>query len=209
MRAPVDGDDASVVDHLVEKHHVSRRLEKLNILVVGTRNHGRSRIEPQDTSLAHASVLRAESGATKGLRTGGEFLLPIRREGRKLPVRRICDQRASLAPYGRSIVDPERVIGAGLAFSRPAITIDETLSCFRFHCNHFLVGKNVFTAQRIGSFQGGNGAEIPYSLQVRMTVRCHGRRPRLRLLRRSRPSLALDGYWRQQCCSDHGRQSTL
>ena len=63
MRAPVQRNDASIVDHLVENHHASRSLEKVNIIVVGRRIHWRSRVEPQDTTLGHTSVLRAVSRA--------------------------------------------------------------------------------------------------------------------------------------------------
>src|SRR5262249_37741789 len=138
MRTPVHRDDACVMDHLVEKHHVSRPLEKLNILVVSTRNHRRSGIEPQYATLAHASVLPAEPAPARGLDAGGQPLLSIRREGRKFPVWRIHNQRALLAPDGCPRVDPERIVRAGVAFSGPAIAINEALRCSRFHLIRFL-----------------------------------------------------------------------
>ena len=46
----VQWDDAHVMDHLVENHHVVGCLEQLHVVVVGTRRHGWSRVEPHDAS---------------------------------------------------------------------------------------------------------------------------------------------------------------
>src|SRR5438132_14262712 len=70
MRTVVHGDDASVVDHLVENDHVSRSLEQLNIVVVLTRDHWRSRIESQDATLSDVTVLRSGRGTASHHGTG-------------------------------------------------------------------------------------------------------------------------------------------
>ena len=51
MWAPVHGDDASVVDHLIENHHRVRSLKELHIVVVRARVHRRAGVEPHDAVL--------------------------------------------------------------------------------------------------------------------------------------------------------------
>src|SRR5262245_226331 len=63
MRTPVQRDHTSVVDHLVENHHVSGSLEKLNDIVIGTWKHRGSGVASQDTTLPQVSVLRPGSRA--------------------------------------------------------------------------------------------------------------------------------------------------
>ena len=78
MRPPVQGDDARIVGHLIENRHVTRSLEMLHIVVVGTWTHWRSGVGPHDTTRAYAAVLRAVSGASALFRASGvkEGILP-------------------------------------------------------------------------------------------------------------------------------------
>ena len=113
MRPPVQGDDARIVDHLVENHHVFRSLEKLHVVVVGAWIHWRSGVEPDETTRAHAAVFRAVSGASPDFRHGIRSLPRLRCQGRNPPIRRIHNQRRAPIRYDLcAAVKPVLVIAA-------------------------------------------------------------------------------------------------
>jgi hypothetical protein len=62
--------DAGVVDHLIQDDDVSGSLKNLDVVVVVARRHRRSRIEPDDTALRKASVLRPVDPTTRRLARG-------------------------------------------------------------------------------------------------------------------------------------------
>ena len=82
---------------------------------------------------------------------GVHSLLSMRRQGRKLPIRRLHNQRRS--PVGRrfSPLPPELVIGASGTFSGRAIGA-ASLSDLRIPSSHFLGREKLLPSQLTGSF---------------------------------------------------------
>ncbi len=151
MRTAVQRDDASVVDHLHQNHHVSRSLHDQIVIVVEIR---KPRQCARDTALRQAALLRSV-GALHPAGVGARP--PLRRQGRNSPIQRIHNQRRSLVrddPCSPIPIVP--IVNARLG--RPL-----------FQGRRFLVGKKRFPCSLFGSFQGRNGAVVPYSLQVRLT----------------------------------------
>src|SRR5207302_251073 len=70
MRTSVQRNDANVVEHLGENHHVSRSLHNLVIVVVGAAQHGRSVVVHQDTARAERLVLYRIVGPASALSRG-------------------------------------------------------------------------------------------------------------------------------------------
>src|SRR5439155_9215766 len=56
MRTAVQGDDACIVDHLVQERDITRSLEDLHVLVVATRVDRWPSVEPEDAALANRSI---------------------------------------------------------------------------------------------------------------------------------------------------------
>ena len=108
----------ALLNHLVVYDDVVRRLEDLNILVVPTRKHRRTRVESQDAAVTDAAVLRAVCLGTATLfltanlplRIGSP--LPFGRIRRQAAIRRVDDQRsAPRRDNRRPAVIPELVVG--------------------------------------------------------------------------------------------------
>src|SRR5229473_1050221 len=81
MRTSVQRDDADVVDHLDENHHVSRRLHDLIVVVVGPGKHWRSGAVHDDATRAQVLVLCGVGGSPPSLfrlRACGSSLLSLR-----------------------------------------------------------------------------------------------------------------------------------
>src|SRR6202011_5292618 len=134
-----------------------------------------------------------------------DYLLPIRRHGRKSAIGRIHDQRRALCPHDLvAPVVPKLVVRDDAArrvhqttnLWIDLITILASIF-FLFKVRRFLVGKKLLRSQRDGSLHRGDGPKVPHSLQVRLAVRRS---------RRS-PSLARHGYRRQQRNRDHDRRT--
>src|SRR2546426_10325822 len=66
MRPAVERNDAMFVDHLVENRHISRSLDKLNIVVVGARKYGQG-ASRQNAALRKRSVFVRVSTRTSKL----------------------------------------------------------------------------------------------------------------------------------------------
>ena len=93
----VDGDDAGVVHHLVQDHHVIRGLEDHHVVVVRARRHRRAGVEAHDAPVHEAAVLVRVVHVLAAI---GRSLTPrldgFRGPGRKPPVGRIDDERGPL-----------------------------------------------------------------------------------------------------------------
>src|SRR2546428_2711019 len=96
VRTSVERNDADVVEHLGENHHVSGRLHDLVGVVVGPAKHWRPIAVHQDTTRTEWLVLYGIVGATPALSrrcTLGGSPLSFFGQGRKSSVRRGDDQR--------------------------------------------------------------------------------------------------------------------
>src|SRR5438128_1465802 len=94
VRTSVERNDADVVEHLGENHHVSGHLHDLVVVVVGPAEHWRPVAVHQDTTRAERLVLDGIVGATPALSrrcTLGGSPLSFRGQGRKSSVRRVDD----------------------------------------------------------------------------------------------------------------------
>ena len=67
MRPPVQRDDADVMDHLDENHHLSGRLHDLIVVVVGPGKHRRSRTIHDDATYTQRLVLDRIGGTPHSL----------------------------------------------------------------------------------------------------------------------------------------------
>ena len=92
MRAPVQRDDARVVDHLVEDDHVVGCLEQLHVVVVGARRHRWPRVEAEQAALRDTAIL----GAMRMPSLQDSLQFPagfdLRPYGRNAPIWRIDDK---------------------------------------------------------------------------------------------------------------------
>ena len=109
MRAPIQRDDASVVDGLHENRDVVAGLEDLEVAVV-------RRLDPWrpecDAALGQASVFRTVSAALRPVHLrAGPLFLRLGRQRRKPSIRRVGNQRRSVVEI--SVSDPELVVVAG------------------------------------------------------------------------------------------------
>ena len=177
MRAPVERDDAGVVDHLVEDHHGVGRLEQLHVVVVGARRHRRPAVEAQDAALRERPVLgafRHHAGERPGERA--RTLAPLGGPG-DLAVGGIDDQRrAPVLRQVAAVVHPELVVGAldvaaepeRLVGAVPAIGVERVgggrgeLGCRLFR------RKALQVAQRVRPLQRRERPEVPHALQIRV-----------------------------------------
>ena len=165
MRTSVQGDDASLVDHLVENHYVPGTLKNLNITVVGVTGEPWQTL--RDTTLPQAPVEPRVGAAATLETTGGPqrpiarlhrgSLLRFRRQWRNFPVGRIHNQRRSQGPDDRGgPVPPERVIsGADVAvgpFLVAVINGGDGLRCPLFQESRFLWSQELSPCKLSGSF---------------------------------------------------------
>ena len=99
---PVHRYDPHVVHHLVEQHHVARRLEDLHVVVVAARQHRRPGAEAEQAPLGHPARLGAvlveaahahphRVAAARAVRLGRR--LGRRRQRRQPAVGRVHEQR--------------------------------------------------------------------------------------------------------------------
>src|SRR6266446_7029256 len=97
MRTSVQWNDARFVDHFREKHHVPGSLENL-IITVRTRAEvaAHPRDAEGDAANKIGQVFRTSCSAFGRLLGGGYPALPGGRYWRKLPIRRIHNQRRSI-----------------------------------------------------------------------------------------------------------------
>ncbi len=171
MRTAVERYDARVMDHLVENHHVSRRLEELHEVGVHEGDHGRPGVRPQDAPLEQTAVLRTV-GAFRERHSLLErtVLGPrvtrrrVRRQRRNPPIRWIHDQRRALVLGDlRRPVKPEVI-------RDPAVSATHTLPAFcgrLLERRRFLIGQELSPGERAGSLQRRQGGVVPDALQIR------------------------------------------
>ena len=182
MRAPVQPDDASVVDHLVQQRHVIGPLENLDVLVVGLRVYRRSHIEADnapDEEMSRPEIFDKPAGSGRVRRHSLSSRLYIRvpflRERgirRNSPVRRIDDEGRLLRRHSR-IVGPEPVVRARIALSGRAIVLPGALGDSLFE----LLGR--LRLRQLGlvlllqpALQRRTRRKVPDTLQIRMTPWC-------------------------------------
>ena len=93
VRAAVEGNDAGLVDHLIDDRDVRRSLEDLRAVVVDDGQH-RAREAARDAAVVVATIgIRIRGPAALAIRAQGSLALQrLRRERRHPPVRRVDDQ---------------------------------------------------------------------------------------------------------------------
>ena len=181
-RLPVERDDARIVHHLVEHHHVVRRLEELHVLVVAAGGHRRPLVEAEDAAVERTAI---EPRIGRMLRPPRPPLLraPLSffRQRGDAPVRRIDDQRRApgLDDVGAA-VHPEVVVGAdvaarlgaaGLRLPEPDVAIDRLL----FAVRRLFLGQELLVPELLRPLQRRDRAEVPHALQIRRAPRRPGR----------------------------------
>src|SRR5580704_5286599 len=90
MRTPVGGNNADIVYHLDDDHHVSGALHDLVVVVVTTWNHRRTGDRPEDAAVGEGTILGSIGGMEAlRFRTGSGALLAIGSEGGDSSIGRI------------------------------------------------------------------------------------------------------------------------
>ena len=175
MRTPVQGDDASLVDHLDENHHLLRCLKNLEMIVVAT---GRPWHTACDTPLPQAAILGAGGRALPEPPSGIRSLDPLLRQGRNLPIRGLQNQRRSVDRLSRH-GEPQRVVGAAdIGVGASAVAAVTILACRLPLCRirrPFLLGQQRRVSKVCRSLQGRTGVVVPDALQIGGAPRCAGR----------------------------------
>ena len=183
-RTRVQRDDADVVDHLDENHHVSGRLHNLIVVVVGAGKHWRPRAVHDDATHAQRQVLHRVGGGTHSLSrlcACCRSPLSLRCHGRNSPIRRIDDQRstevqghASLAPVQPKLRKVVVHVGYGAGLGLLTFGLGCSFGIFE----RFLFGKKLLR-DVLRSLQRCIGVVGPKALQIGLAVRCARRSPRL------------------------------
>ena len=191
MGTPVQKDNAPRVRHLDEHHHLVRRLEQVNVVVVRVRDNREAGRE--QTAVPHGEVVPRIGAVFTEIRAPRlRPLLRRRRQRRHASVRRIHDQRRShAADRVGPLVQPVVVVATDISLPwatdspnrqrlgtdstgsvRTAVSFDSLL----FEVRRFLSGQKLFVRQFLGPLQGRNRTEIPNALQVRVPPCRPGRR---------------------------------
>ena len=113
MRPPVDGDDASGMDHFVVHHHVVVRLDDLDVLVVADRHHRRSGVVPEQAPFRGVSIFGTIGQPPQARAALVRAPLSLRKKRWQPPVCRIGDERG--APVADDLCTelvPEFVVAA-------------------------------------------------------------------------------------------------
>src|SRR6266566_1580761 len=206
VRTSVERNDADVVEHLGENHHVSGRVHDLVGVVVGPGKHWRPVAVHQDTTRTERLVLYGIVGATPALSRCcalGGSPLAFRGQGRKSSVRRVDDQRRpqvqghpSLAPVQPKLRKVIMHIGHRAGFRLLRLLRGRAFGqCERFLASEELLGDVLRSLQRC--IRGIR----PDALQIRLTVQGAGRDVGLRRVstrsRAGRSGLTGNGACRQ------------
>ncbi len=175
IRAVSQPHDPGAVHHLVQKDHVLRGLEDLDVLVVRLRLHGRPRVESHeaaDEQAAGAEVLHEAARRRRVVIHAG----PRRRQLVDALLRR-CGQRRHPAvgwidderrlPRLARTVGPEAIVGAGVARQRRIVVLvvarrDPALLPL---CG-FLLRQHQPITELLRPVQRGVRREVPHALQV-------------------------------------------
>src|SRR6266705_4789968 len=105
MRAPIQGNDADIVDHLRHNREMIVGLNDLIVIVVERGQHRRSASNPRDTPLDGGHVLRAiVNMMAMILSIGFKFPLSFRRERRHSSILGVRDDGSALVWQGRPSV---------------------------------------------------------------------------------------------------------
>src|SRR5262245_24185930 len=187
MRAAIKRDDSCLVNHLGLKDDVVARLNDLDIVVVGARDHRRPGVEPEEAAVGEAEALWIVEAA------GAPAAAPARRE-RDAAVGRIDDKRCALvlgqliAPLVPKIVVGKhaalrsgRIAGARLPFLRiiqVAVQADVLAGLERrglFRRQFFL------TLEGRGPLERRDRSECERALEIGLSVRSARWLPRARL----------------------------
>ncbi len=187
MRSAVGRDDAGVVHHLVDDHHVSGGLHNLQVVVVGARGHRRTGIEADEAAVGESPVLVRVAEA--GVRSLRPFCVPAARGlgERNCPVRGIDNERrafvgrqpaATLVPElvvrQHAAFGPRRVPRARLPFDRiEQITIEPRVFR-RFEGGSLLLGECALSGQRFRALEWCDRAERIDALEVWLPIGCPG-----------------------------------
>ena len=180
-----DGNDAEVVDLLLEDGDVAGRLQDVDVVVVAARRDRHMAVD--EAAVAQIHVLRPVRrhppplGRGQPLRFGSRLVLPaFRRPGRQPPVLRIGDQRR--AADRDAAIPPELVVGQGHVLLpgqlAPPFGGRPGLGC-EVGRRDLLVREPLAAGVLRGSFQRCDGAVVPQPLQIGIPPGCPGRRRRL------------------------------
>ena len=168
MRPAVERDDACAVNHLVQDDHVIVRLHQLHVVVVGARDHRRTRIEAEHAALGERPFLRVVVLAA----ASGSARLRFRGERRDPAVRRIHDQRRLLRD-SLAEVPPEVVVRALDVGGRAAasIVLVGALDPLLRELLGLFVADGTLAGECAGPFERRQLREVPRALKVGVAVR--------------------------------------
>ena len=185
MRPSVGWNQARRRRQLPEHQDVARRLDDLQHVVVGRRQHGRAFVRPDDASLLQRTVLVAVEASDRFV--GSRASLPLWRHWRNPPVRRIVDERGSVARQRFEVRgrEPERVVVVRRIVLHDAFTpllvagaedargerIDIVLGQERRQFRRFLVRQKLLAGVSRGPRERCERVRRPDALQIRMAVR--------------------------------------
>ena len=167
----VQGDDPQLVVHLVQHHHLPRRLQDLQVHVVGLQRHHVG--EPVgDAALAGVGVGVGVERADAVARPLAVVGLALAGQPGDAAVGRVDDQRrAAAAGDARPRVQPHLVVAADGARRRLAVVRGPALHRPLLYRGRLLVGQQLapgLTGRPLQRRQGGGG---PNPLQVRVAPR--------------------------------------
>ena len=208
VRTPIGGNDAHVVNLFAQQRHNPGRLYDLIVGVVVGRNHGRSGVPDRYATLVRGPVFRTiEFMSSGGGSLVGHTLLSLRRQRRKLALRRIEYHGGSHVRGELPTVPPELVI---VAHTLEFVAI-HPIQLFLGVLSRFLGSeKLVLGAGALsGPLERRQSSAVPHTLKIRLAVRSAGCRPRFRcgrfrygrFLRRVRLGLSGSGEYRQGSAS--------
>ena len=182
MRAPVERNDARVVHHLVEQHHVVLGLEQLHVLVVAAGRHRRAGVEADDAThlqRVRTHVLDPAAGGDVVHEQPAPHLLQVRpllrrgcRQRRHTAVRRIDDERrAPRLDRAVARVEPELVVVADHVGRLLVVAHGELGQPPGLVFRRLLRGQHRLVAQLLRAFERRERAEVPDALEVRRAPR--------------------------------------
>ena len=171
MRAPIEGDDADVVHHLVADDDGVARLQDLEVGVVGRRDHRRPDVAPADAALGQRSRLRAVGDARPGA-IGDPRGLALSRLGsqrRQLPVARIGDERRAQPNVLRIVL----ILPDGIVVVDVVLRLGEELIAPLLGVGGRFFGREGLLVAELGrTLERRDGVVGPEALQVGLAVRC-------------------------------------
>ena len=178
MRPPVERYDTRAVHHLVQQHHVVRRLDQLDVLVVAGRCHRGAGIEAEqaaDREHPAAEVFdpsavdrRVTVHAFASLSLGRPLRVRLGCQRRHAPVRGIDDQRCLVGlAEGVAGIEPELVVVADDVGRLLVVAHGKFGESLGLEGSRFFIGEKLLVGQRTRTFERRQGAEVPDTVQIR------------------------------------------